>query len=211
MNKKGIITVIVIIVIILVGWLAFRGSGSPSTPDTGSSSAPSTTTEIPAGVSKDDYKPVTKDTTDTSLLGRLKNSSVGVTEDGTKVNLVNGSATFTAAGSSVSSKAVVGDIAIEKAEGSRKDVLSSVSVTTGNSNTVYLVLFQDNGGSTLSDKSYAILGNKVTVTGIRADDVADSNIDYVVSVTYTDANKAAHSKIFVVEGGAFNLAKTIEL
>lgn len=212
MNKKGIIAALVIIVLAIVAVRAFKGgdmtvsSTSTSTPSTATSSV-----EVPAGVTKDTYAPVTKDSTDTTLLGRLKKTSVGVSEDGTRIALSNGKATFTVPGTNTTGSATLGDIAVEKAEGSRKDVLASLAVNNGGSATYsYVVLFQD-GGSTLSDKSYAVVGENVTITGVRADDVSDATIEYIVSVSYKDRSGAARTKILVVEGGVFNPAKELSL
>ncbi len=209
MNKKGILAALVIIVLAVVAVKAFKG-GDVTAPST-STSTPSTTTEVPAGVTKDDFAPVTKDSTDSTLLGRLKRTSVGVSEDGTRIALSNGKATFTVPGTKTTGTAALGDIAVEKAEGSRKDVLASLAVNNGGSATYsYVVLFEDNG-STLADKSYAVVGENVTVTGVRADDVSDASIDYIVSVSYKDKAGAARTKILVVQGGAFNPAKEINL
>lgn len=212
MNKKGTIALIVVVVLIVVGYMAFGRSNSSvdnqAAPAAGGAAAP---TPVPAGISKDSFKPVTSDTTDSSLLGRLKNVSVSVTEDGKKIGLLNGMATFTVSGSSDKGSVALGSIAVSKIKGSRNDVLTTLSVTASGSTSVYLALFQDNGGSALDDKSYALIGSNVTVTGVRTDDVADSNVDYVVSVSYKDASGAAHSKIFVVAAGLFDDSRTISL
>jgi hypothetical protein len=205
MNKKGIIILVVIILIAVVGYIAMgknnQGASTSNTP----------AANVPAGVTKDTYKPVTADTTDTSLLGRLKNSSVGVSEDGKKVALVNGTGTFTVDGTSQKGTVTLGTIAVEKTKGSRQDVITSVNVKATGSNSTYVVIFQDNGGAALEDKSYALVGEGATITGIRVDLVSDSNVDYIVSVSYRDAEQVNHSKIFVVAAGQFDLAKTISL
>lgn len=209
MNKKGIFAIIVIIALAVGGFVLSKDSAkAPVTTET----TTTTTVEIPAGVTKDTYAPVTKDSTDTTLLGRLKKASVGVSEDGARVALVNGIASFTVAGTSVKSSVTLGDIAIEKTSGSRKDALATVAVNNGGSvvNT-YVVLFEDKNGGVLADKSYSLVGENVKVTGIRADAVSDASIDYIVSVSFTDKAGKAHTKILVVEAGVFNSAKEINL
>lgn len=210
MNKKGIIALIVI-VLVIIGFFVF-GKGEPTTvTNEVNNETPAPAAEVPAGVTKDDFKPVTQATADTSLVSRLKNVSVGISEDGKKIGFLNGTATFTSEGSSVKTTAKIGDIAVEQIKGGRTDVLATVSLTTGGTSSTYLVLFLDNGTAGLYDKSYSLVGTNINVTGIRADSVADSNIDYVVSVSYTDSKKAARSKIFVVAGGMIDSARTIEL
>jgi hypothetical protein len=211
MNKKGIIAVIVIIAIAATGFALSRNSAkAPVTPDT--AATPVTKVEVPAGVTKDTYAPVTKDSTDTTLIGKLKKASVGVSEDGSRVALVNGVASFTVSGASVKSTVTLGDVAIEKTSGSRKDALATVAVNNGGAVTnTYVVLFEDKNGGTLADKSYSLVGENVKVTGIRADAVSDASIDYIVSVSFTDKAGKAHTKILVVEAGLFNSAKEINL
>ncbi len=205
MNKKGIIILVVIVLIAVVGYFSMNKGDQGAMTDT------KTPANVPAGVTKDTYKPVTADTTDTSLLGRLKNSSVGVSEDGKKVALVNGSGSFTIDGTSQKGTVTLGTIAVEKTKGSRKDVVTSLNVKSAGSNSTYVVIFQDNGGAALEDKSYGLVGEGATVTGIRVDLVSDSNVDYIVSVSYRDAEQVNHSKIFVVAAGQFDPAKTISL
>jgi hypothetical protein len=209
MNKKGIIAIIVIIALAAVGFALSRNSAkAPVTPDT----TATTTVEVPAGVTKDTYAPVTKDSTDTTLLGKLKRASVGVSEDGSRVALVNGTASFTVAGASVKSTVTLGDVAIEKISGSRKDAIATVAVNNGGSTVnTYVVLFEDKNGGVLADKSYSLVGENVKVTGIRTDVVSDASVDYIVSVSFTDKAGKARTKILVVEAGLFNSAKEINL
>jgi len=210
MNKKGIIA-LVVVVLAIIGFFVF-GKGEPTTVNNEvNSENPAPVAEVPAGVTKDDYKPVTQATSDTSLVSRLKNTSVGISEDGKKIGFINGTATFTSEGASSQTVAKVGDIAVEQSKSGRNDVLATVSLTTGGVSSTYLVLFLDNGTAGLYDKSYSLVGTNINVTGIRADSVADSNIDYVVSVSYTDSKKAAKSKLFIVAGGMIDSARTIEL
>jgi hypothetical protein len=206
MNKKGIIIVVILIVLAIVGYYVM-GSKTDTTVENTGTPAEVVPTEVPAGVTKDTYAPVTKESVDTSLVGRLKSVSVGVTEDGTKITLAGGKADFTVAGSSAKGAVVMGDVAISKTVGSRTDVLASLTVSAGATKTAYVALFEDKAG-VLSDKSYAVIGAGATVTGMRADDIASEG-DYVVSVSYKDA-KGAHTKLLVVDGGEFNLAKSVD-
>jgi len=204
MNKKGILSIIVIIILIVIGYYAF-GSKSDVTVGNGVET-PVVNVEVPDGVTKDTYAPVTKDSTDTSLIGRLKSASVGVSEDGSKVTLAGGKADFTVSGSSVKSSVLLGDIATTNTVGGRTDAIASLSVITGSTKTAYVVLFEDKAG-TLSDKSYAMIGVNATVTGLRADELSSGG-EYVVSVSYKDS-KGNHTALLVVENGAFNLGKTV--
>ncbi|MFA6158586.1 MAG: hypothetical protein WC763_03105 [Candidatus Paceibacterota bacterium] len=208
MNKKGIIAAIVVIILVVVGFSILKKGDTVSPTGT---STPVVNSEVPAGVTKADYTPVTKDSTDVTLLGRLKKASVGVSEDGSRVALSNGTGSFSIEGSATKGTVTLGDIAIEKVKGSRNDVLTTVAVNNGGSTTnTYVVLFQDQG-SALDDKAYALVGEGVKVTGIRTDVVSDSTIDYIVSVSYTDKAGKAHTKILVVEAGLFNASKEISL
>lgn len=206
MNKKGIIALVVIIVLVVLGFSLFGGDDVATNPGTDGTSTP---VEIPAGVEAEDYAPVTSEQTDTTLLGRLKRASVSATEDGSRVALSNGTATFTIAGTSDKGTITLGDVAVETKAGGRNDVLATLTVKAGNANSYgYVVLFEDKSGS-LADRSYALIGDRVTITGVRADDVGDA--DYVVSVSYRDRDGANRTKILVVENGAFNAAKEISL
>lgn len=198
MNKKGLLAVIVIIIVIIAGY-KFMG-GSSTVNNTGE-----TPTVIPEGVTKDTYAPVTKDTVDTSLLGRLKSASVAASEDGTRVAFVNGTAQFTADG--VKGSVTLGDIAIAKKIGTTDYAVTTFGVTSGKTTSQYAVLFLDSNG-TLTDKSYALIGVGAKITGLRADDVADGT---VVSVSYKGDDGKAHTKILVIEKGEFNGAKQIDL
>jgi len=205
MNKKGILTIVVIIVLVIIGYYAF--GSKPSTTVENTTGTPEVKADVPAGVTKDTYAPVTKDSTDNALLGGLRSTSVSVTEDGSKVTLANGKADFTVSGSSAKGSVVMGDIAIPKAVGDRNDIITSLVVTAGTTRTTYVVLF-DNTNNVLSDKSYAVIGSGAVITGLRADDIA-SDGDYVVSVSYKDA-KGAHTKLLVVANGEFNLSKSVD-
>ncbi len=211
MNKKGIFAIIVIIALAVGGFVLSKNSAkAPVTTDTAATTT--VTAEVPAGVTKDTYAPVTKASTDSTLLGKLQKVSVGVSEDGSRIALVNGTASFTVSGASVKSTVTLGDIAIEKVSGARKDVIATVAVNNGASVTnTYVVLFEDKNGGVLADKSYSLVGENVKVTGIRTDVVSDGAIDYIVSVSYADKAGKAHTKILVVEAGLFNAAKEIGL
>jgi hypothetical protein len=216
MNKKGIIVAVVVIILVVIGITSFGGSNT-SVTNPGESSGENA---VPDGVSKDTYAPVTKDSTDTSLLGRLKSASVAAAETGSRVALVNGTAKF--ADGSVKGTITLGDIAVEKEVAGIKNVLTSLSVNTGGSGTYkYVVLFEDRSGS-LTDKSYALIGDRVVITGIRADVVSDASgkSQLVVSVSYLDhdqgeplsaAPTVPRTKILVAENGSFNPAKEISL
>lgn len=214
MNKKGIIVFIVIIILGVIAVMAFTGSDSSvSNPVTGT---PGTSTDAPDGISKDTYAPVTKDSTDSSLLGRLKSASVSASESGARVALVNGTAKFSE--ENVKGTITLGDIAVEATTGSSKYAITSLSVNSGGSGTFrYVVLFEDKDG-TLTDKSYVLIGDRVNITGIRADVVSGDQI--AVSVTYLEHDKGEalssaptipRTKILIVEGGIFNPAKEITL
>ena len=217
MNKKGIIAIVIIVVLVVIGFLVWGRSNKTSVDNQTRGTKP---TELPTGVNKDDYAPTTKDTTDTSLLGRLKNAFVSASETGTRVALQNGSAKFT--DGEVKGTVTLGDIAVEKTIGSTNYALASLSVNSGGSGTYkYVVLFEDKNG-TLTDKSYSVIGDRVSITGIRADMVTDAagKAQLVVTVSYLDHDRGEplsanptvpHTKILVVENGEFNPAKEINL
>jgi hypothetical protein len=220
MNKKGIIAVIVIIIIIIVAIMALKGSGTSVSNPNNEGTTTENTTEVPAGVTKDTYAPVTKENTDAALISRLKSASVAATESGAKVALVNGSATFSEG--SVKGTLTLGDVAVEKEVSGAKYVVTSLAVNSGGSGTFkYVVIFEDKGNS-LTDKSYALVGDRVVITGIRVDTVAGGNGKdlAIVTVDYLDFDKGEplagrptvpHKKIFVAEDGIFNPAKEISL
>ena len=205
MNKKGIIALIVAVVLIVIGFMIFRSDDAVSPEDL------NYIPPAPEGVDREDYAPVTSENTDTTLLGRLGRASVSATEDGSRVALVDGAAQFTIAGTNTRGTVTLGNVAVEKAYGSRNDVLASLTVNSGSAGTHgYVVLFEDRNNA-LTDRSYAFIGDRAVVTGIRTDEVADTNIDYVVSVSYRDYEGVNRTKILVVENGAFNPAKEISL
>lgn len=218
MNKKGIAVLVVLIVLAVIAYMAFKGSDSvtPNTENNGTE----TPTETPSGVTKEDYTPVTKESTDTSLLGRLKSASVSASESGARVALENGTAKFSEG--NVKGTLTLGDVAVEKEVGGAKYVVTSLAVNSGGSGTYkYVVLFEDSG-SALTDKSYALVGDRVTITGIRVDVVSDNKgaAQIVVSVNYLDRDQGEpmsaaptipRTKIFIAEDGNFNPAKEITI
>lgn len=205
MNKKGLIAVIVIIILVIVGYLVWGKSSSsvPATSTGNGSAVTGDTTTLPAGVTKDTFAPVTKATADTTLLGRLKGTSVAAAETGSRVALVNGKAQFSADGAK--GTITLGDIAVSKTVNGAGYAVATLAVTTDGSAPVqYVVLFQDNG-TTLTDASYALIGSNAQITGLRADEVTGG---LLVTVTYTVGGKSM-TKILTVENGAFNSAKEI--
>lgn len=216
MNKKGIIVIVIIIVLAVVGYMVWGGSGSTTTNEPAPVTTGTVSTET---VDKDTYAPVTKETADVSLINRLKSASVAAAETGARVALVNGKATFSEG--DVKGTITLGDVAIAKSVGSANYVLSTLSVSTGATGTFYyVVLFEDKAG-TLVDKSYALIGDRVSVTGIHAEVVTDKQASVIaVSASYLDRDKGepmtakpsvSRTKILVVEGGEFNAAKEISL
>lgn len=211
MNKKGFISLVIIVVLIVIGFVAWNGDDSPESVDTTST----TTEKEEEGLSRKDFQTTDKDNTDQALLNRLESVSVSANESDTRVALSNGKAQF--ASEDVKGTITLGDVAVEKTVGDMKYVVTSVAVNSGGSGTFhYVVLFEDKDG-TLTDKSYSLVGDRVRVTGLRADDVSGG---LVVSVSYMDHDKGEplaaqptvpRTKILVVEEGMFNPAKEITL
>ncbi len=217
MNKKGILGLIVIVILGVIAYVIWGGTTSSSVDNTPSSTNTNTNTST---ATKEDFAPVTKDSTNTTLLGRLKVASVAAAETGTRVALANGTAKFS--DGDVSGTITLGDVAVETSVSGAKYVVASLSVNSGGSGTYkYIVLFEDKNGA-LTDKSYVLIGDRVNITGVRADVVADAKgvQQAVVSVSYLDHGKneplsaaptTARTKILVVEDGAFNSAKEITI
>ncbi|MDO8579553.1 MAG: hypothetical protein Q7R72_01630 [bacterium] len=211
MNKKGIIVIIIIIVLVVIGYMAWGAKNAPAPADTDGS--PVSTEED--GVNRDDFAVTDKDTTDATLLARLGSVSVSAGESGDRTALVKGMAQFTS--ENVKGMIVLGDVAVEKVVGDTKYVVTSLSVNSGGSGTFnYVVLFEDRDGN-LTDKSYSLVGDRVKITGLRADEVSGG---LIVSVSYMDHDKGEplaafptvpRTKILVVDGGVFNSAKEINL
>ena len=201
MNKKGIITIVVIVILIIIGYMVWGGKSStvannPATAPAGQTSTTPAAT-LPAGV--------TKDTVDSTLLGRLQGVSVSAAESGSRVALVNGKAQFTTDG--VTGSIALGDVAVAASFGGSNYVFATLGVASAGSTSQYAVLFTDANG-TLADQSYDLIGTGVQVTGLRADQISGG---LVVTVSFKDASGATHSKILVVENGMFDSAKDISL
>jgi hypothetical protein len=203
MNKKGIIAVVVIIILVILGFTMWGGNETSVNNPGGESN------ETPE-VTKEELAPITKDNTNQSLLTRLKSASVSATESGNRVALVNGTAKFTEG--EVKGTITLGDIVVQKdIDGTIYD-LAPLSVSTGGSgNFKYVVLFEEKGG-VISDKSYALIGDRVNITGIRADVVSGpkGEAQMVVTVTYlghdqgeplSSAPSVPMTKILIVKNG----------
>ena len=215
MNKKGILGLVVIVILAIVGYVIWGGTAE-YVPKTGTAQE----TPVDSIAAKETFAPVTKDSTDMSLLGKLKNSSVSASETGTRVALVNGTAKFT--DEAVKGTITMGDVAVEAAVSGSKYAVTSLSINSGESSTFkYVVLFENKNG-TFTDNSYGVVGDRVNITGIRADVVSDTNgvEQVVVSVSYLDHDRGEalssaptvpRTKIFVVENGTFNSAKELSL
>lgn len=204
MNKKGIIAVIVIIILVILGFTMWGGNETSVNNPGGSD------TENLPEVTKEELAPTTKDNTNKDLLGRLKSASVSATESGNRVALVNGTAKFTEG--EVKGTITLGDIVVQKdIDGTVYD-LAPLSVSTGGSgNFKYVVLFEEKSGS-ISDKSYALIGDRVNITGIRADVVSGPKGEpqMVVTVSYlghdqgeplSSAPTVPMTKILIVKDG----------
>lgn len=216
MNKKGILGLIVIIALAVAGYVIWGKTTTNSMSNT------ETVKETPAdaAAAREAFAPITKDSTDVSLLGKLKNASVSAAETGTRVALSNGTAKFS--DGDVKGTITMGDVAVETAVAGAKYALTSLAINSGDSSTLkYVVLFENKNG-TFTDNSYGVVGDRVEITGIRADVVSDTKgvNQVVVSVSFLDHDKGEplstkpsvpRTKIFVVENGAFNSAKELTL
>jgi hypothetical protein len=163
---------------------------------------------------------VTKDTTDNALISRLQSASVSAGETGVRVALVSGKGSFSA--DDVKGTITLGDVAVSKTINGTTYALTTLAVNSGGSGTFwYVVLFEDKNG-TLTDTSYALVGDRVKVTGVRADEISDASgkTGIVVSTSYLDHDKGEplaaaptvpSTKIFVVSNGVFDSAKEISL
>ncbi|MDE1874647.1 MAG: hypothetical protein KGI79_01330 [Patescibacteria group bacterium] len=202
MNKKGIITLVIIIVLVIIGYAIWGGKGSQN-PYAGTTTQPGQTVSSSTAAA---FAPVTSGTTDTSLLGRLKSASVAASETGTRVALSNGTAQFSGGG--VSGTVTLGSIATETTVNGVGYAFTTIDVkSNGGADYTYVVLFQDSNGS-LTDQSYAVLGKGVTVTGLRVDQTTQG---LVVTATYNDSTGASKTKIMVVTNGQFDPSKEINL
>ena len=208
MNKKGIIAVVVIIILVILGFTMWGGSNETSVNNPGGTESE----ELPE-VTKEELAPTTKDNTNQSLLGRLKNASVSATESGNRVSLVNGTAKFSEG--EVKGTITLGEIVVQKdIDGTIYDIAPISVSTSGSGNFKYVVLFEEKGTS-ISDKSYALIGDRVNITGIRADVVSGANgkTQMVVTVSYlghdqgeplSSTPSVPMTKILIVTDGTFS-------
>jgi len=215
MNKKGILGLVIVIVVAIGIYMVW--GNSDTAPATNTGPKPVTTVDMS---DVDAYAPVTKDSTDSTLLTQLKKSSVLAAETGTRVALSNGTAKFT--DGDVKGTITLGDVAVETNVGGTSYAVAPLSVNSGGSSTFkYVVLFENKNGTWI-DRSYGIVGDRVNVTGVRADVVSDTKgvNSIVVSVSFMDHDKGEalsstpsvpRTKIFVVENGEFNSAKELVL
>ncbi len=199
MNKKAIISVVVIIVLIILGYLIWGGKSSIPA----GVGAPEGTTSTTTTTTTTAFAPVTADNTDSALLARLQNISVSAAETGSRVALVNGKASFDSG--SVKGTAALGNIAVETTVGSTSYVFTTLDITLGGSDYQYAVLLDDTNG-VLTDDSYDLIGQNVSITGLRADQISGGT---VVTISFMDAQKNLHGKALVVENGAFVPSKDI--
>jgi hypothetical protein len=142
------------------------------------------------------------------------------------VTLAEGVAEFEAAPGSASKVSVrfasevdVEVVQVPRADGTvRVDVLAVFDVSYGGSGTFrYVALFEDTG-TALEMKSIALVGDRVLIDGISVKPL--NGIDgeeYLATVDFRARNAeepmaaeptVAAKKLFVIENGAFNLAKT---
>ncbi len=157
--------------------------------------------------------------TDPTLIERLANARVTASEDGNKVKLVNGEATFPVAGGG-KGKVSIGDVATEKIYNGRNDILAIINVDPGTGEEFqYLVLFEDKDGA-VEEKSIAFLGSAIVKSVVATDIGSKGAEEYVVSLSAVvrDPGEPAGAKpsllknyIFMVEKGTFNFAKSIEI
>ncbi|MEK7607937.1 MAG: hypothetical protein AAB484_03425 [Patescibacteria group bacterium] len=216
MNKKGFFIVIVIIILVVIGYMVLRGGDSVVT----NNDTDKVTETDEDKISRDDFATTDKDSTDANLLIRLQSVSVSANESDSRIALSNGRAQFTS--DNVKGTILLGDVAVEKTINGVKYVLATLAVNSGGSGTFqYVVLFEDKDGN-LTDKSYSLVGDRVNITGLRADDVTgvSGGSGLLVSVSYLDHDKGEplsaqpsvpRTKILVVENDMFNSAKEINL
>ena len=212
MNKKGFFIVIVIIILVVIGYMVLRGGDSVVT----NNDTDKVTETDEDKISRDDFATTDKDSTDANLLIRLQSVSVSANESDSRIALSNGRAQFTS--DNVKGTILLGDVAVEKTINGVKYVLATLAVNSGGSGTFqYVVLFEDKDGN-LTDKSYSLVGDRVNITGLRADDVTgvSGGSGLLVSVSYLDHDKGEplsaqpsvpRTKILVVENDMFNSAK----
>jgi hypothetical protein len=216
---KKVVTIVIVIILIVIGYVVWNRPATDSVTNTPAETQSGSNDTKDTGGSRDAYAPVTKDTTDTSLLGRLKTASVSAGDTGSRVTLVKGAGQFSV--DDVKGTVSLGDVAIAKSAGGTNYALATLAVNSGGSGTFwYVVLFQDKDG-VLTDVSYSLVGDRVKVTGIRADEVSDAGKPALaVSVSYLDHDKGEplasaptvpHTKILFVSNGIFDGAKEITI
>jgi hypothetical protein len=194
---KKFIGIIIVIVILGAGYVAFFKNKSTS-----QSSTATPGTEVVKGESEASPAPKA----DAKLLERLRNVSVTASEDGGSVTLSGGEAQFAIEGSKKGSVSL-GSVAAEATTGSRKDIISYITVNPGNGQ--YLVLFEDKG-TTLSQKSLVFLGSNVTVNSIVTASLGKGGPDYVISVKGLEKGFET-TFIYTVVGGQIDVAKALKL
>lgn len=157
---------------------------------------------------------------------RLASATILMPDTLRPVTLEGGVALFEAAPGSASKVSVrfasesdVEVVQVPRADGTiRVDVLAIFDVSYGGSGTFrYVSLFEDTG-TALEMKSIALLGDRVVVDGISVQPLAGiDGEEYLATVDLrtrkpeepmTAEPSVASKKIYVVENGAFNLAKT---
>lgn len=211
---KKIIIVIVLIALGVWGYTAFsKKSSEPTTP---------TDTTIGGAIIEEETKTPVVETVkaDPKVIDSIKNASVTASEDGKKVSLVNGKAEFSVEGGAKATVSL-GEVAIEKMFGSRKDVLAVVNVNQGEKGTLQYLVLIDVKTSGAVEKSIVFLGTNVDVKSIVATDLGSkTGEEYVAVVTILDrkAGEAITAKptvqktlIFTVEKGVFNIEKSISI
>jgi hypothetical protein len=212
---KKIIAIVILVALAVWGYMAFSGKETVPAEST------ETTTEVSTNTNTETVPAIEVVKADPKVLALLKNVSVTASEDGNKVALVNGKAEFSIEGSSTKGSVSLGEVAIEKTFGSRKDILATVNINPASSGTSqYLVLFE-NKTSGVVEKSIVFLGDKLEVKSITTTDLGSkTGEEYVALVTVLERKqgepmsaKPSVQKIFIftVEKGVFNTAKSLSI
>lgn len=204
---KKLFIALVIIVLAYFGYNFYKGSSSVNTTP----KADDTSVNVPLTTNTPTKSIVAETKTDAKLLERLGNVGVAVSEDGSKVNLLKGTATFSTPETNAKSTVSLGTTATTKDFGNRKDIIAVINLSSGGILSQYLVLFEDTG-SAINQTSIAYLGQGLDVRGVVATDLPGSGMDYVVSVTaLTQKPNTGATFIIPVKAGAFDTAKAISL
>lgn len=207
-NKKYVIAAAVALVALVAG-AAFMGNRA---------AAPK--------VDEAELKAKIEEATRAFYADRLSSATILMPDTLRPVTLTDGVAEFEAAPGSASkvsvrfaSDADVEVVQVPKADGTvRVDVLAVFDVSYGGSGTFrYVALFEDTG-AVLQMKSIALLGDRVVVDGISVQPLGGvDGEEYLATVDLRTRKPeepmaaeptAASKKLYVVENGAFNLAKT---